>query len=125
MKSIEEAAKEYGLNYGTHLPPHMTLGHVSLNIAFKDGVAFSQKWIPVEEELPEYEQSVLVKRPNRYSGKTDILMAILHKAKEEGTEYGGGYGMGCVYQKTFKDYWSLPAIVLLETITHWRPIELK
>ena len=79
-------------------------------------------WISVEENRPEYGQSVLVCRPNKYSGKTDILIAKYHKAKEEGTEYGSGNGMGGGYCRTFKDYWSLPAIVVLNSITFWMPL---
>lgn len=79
-------------------------------------------WISVEENRPEYGQSVLVCRPNKYSGKTDILIAKYHKAKEEGTEYGSGNGIGGGYCRTFKDYWSLPAIVTLNSITFWMPL---
>ena len=81
------------------------------------------EWISIKDKLPKYNANVLVCRPNEYSGNTDILIAKLRKANEMiGTEYGRGDGMGGGYRKTYKDYWSLPAILLLDTITHWMPL---
>lgn len=77
-------------------------------------------WVKTSDRLPEYNTPVLVCRPNEYTGKIDKLIAILHKAKEGGTEYGNGMGGG--YRRTYSDYWSLPAIVLKDTITHWMPL---
>lgn len=54
MKTIEEAAKECA-------------GHVNTipNIKiFKKGVEFTQRWIPVEEELPENDDRVIAKWNN-------------------------------------------------------------
>ena len=59
MKSIEEAAKEYEL-YSMN----------NLSGAFKAGVSFAQRWIPVEEELPEtneFEESRICLIKNRYA----------------------------------------------------------
>lgn len=80
------------------------------------------EWINCNEQKPEYEKNVIVCRPNKYSGKNDILIAKLHPASEHGTEYGRGNGMGGGYESTYDDYWSLPAIVLYDTITHWMPL---
>jgi len=79
------------------------------------------EWIDINKQKPDYEKDVIVCRPNQYSGKKDILIGRLYPAKQEGTEYGRGNGMG-LYQKTYYDYWALPAIVLFDTITHWMPL---
>jgi hypothetical protein len=83
-------------------------------------------WIPCKERLPEltekgYSERVLVCRPNRFSGQIDVLIAIFHKAKPEGQEYGMGDGLGN-YPKTYNCYWSVPAIQLLKDITYWMPL---
>jgi hypothetical protein len=84
------------------------------------------EWINVKYKKPEilakgYSEEVLVCRPNKYSGKTDILTALYHQAKPEGQEYGRGNSMGG-YQKTYKPYWSVPAILLEDSVTYWMPL---
>ena len=100
MKTIEDAANAYakyitdnGYNTRTEL-------------AFKEGVEFAQRWIPVEEELPEVGEIVLVKTKinkvttcEMYIPK-DYLGNILGEKK-----WAASYN--------FK-----------QAITHWRPIEL-
>ena len=68
--------------------------------------------------MHEYSKKVIVARPNKYSGKIDILMAYHHKAEADGQTYGR-LGQGGI---TYKDHWSLPAIVPHEDITHWMPL---
>ena len=74
---------------------------------FKKGVEFAQRWIPIEEELPEVGEIVLVKTKinkvttcEMYIPK-DYLDNILGEK-----EWAASYN--------FK-----------QAITHWRPIELK
>lgn len=58
MKTIEEAAQEYGEKatgcFQNNLYPHCdeTLSEVAQK-DFEAGVEFAQRWIPVEDELPE------------------------------------------------------------------------
>ena len=75
--------------------------------SFVSGVKFAQRWIPVEEELPEVGEIVLVRTKinkvttcEMYIPK-DYLDNILGEK-----EWSGSYN--------FK-----------QAITHWRPIELK
>lgn len=48
MKTIEEVAIEYSDNL-----PYTHSKTLTGIISFKGGVEFAQRWIPVEEELPE------------------------------------------------------------------------
>jgi len=66
MKTIEEATKdflEYRRGICTGYPPKEW---------FKAGVEFAQRWIPVEEELPEKLVQVIVKLENGWHATTWI-----------------------------------------------------
>ena len=102
MKTIEEAAKDFN---DSHVNGHHPQKWVS--DIFKAGVEFAQRWIPVEEELPEVGRIVLVKTKinkvttcEMYIPK-DCLGNILGEK-----EWAANYN--------FK-----------QAITHWRPIDLK
>ena len=99
MKSIEEAAKEYAKLEYEDLYDEDSL---DVDITIKDftkGVEFSQRWIQVEEELPDNFTSVLV-RDNECSpirSTAIYLDGVFH-----------------------------PDFVLTHNqVTHWRPIEYK
>ena len=66
MKTIEQAAKESSEKAGYN--PKIAsdiIGKTVYECAFKAGVMFSQRWIPVSEELPtEFEKQILVKNEN-------------------------------------------------------------
>ena len=53
MRTIEYAAREYAAKERTTRSEHA---------AFVDGVRWSQRWISVEEELPNFCDKILVKR---------------------------------------------------------------
>ena len=94
MKTIEEAAKEYGRATGDNPDKPINAGYGG----FMAGIEFAQRWIPVEEELPPPEESVLVKD---CFGKHRVSVLM--------------YDM-----KTWK------TISMSDgRVTHWRPIELK
>lgn len=61
MKTIDEAAKEY---------VQSTNGFIAKDISFKVGAEFAQRWIPVEEELPEHD---LIPKHGNIAG-FDILL---------------------------------------------------
>lgn len=72
---------------------------------FKKGVQFSQRWIPVEEELPKIGEKVITKM-----------------TKDKRTSYG--------IATRIREEWEINAHWIDHTfsnmnITHWRPIELK
>lgn len=91
MKTISDKAIE--------LYPLRNIGGVAefQQSAFKKGAEFAQRWIPVEEELPEQGEEVLVK------------------------DFGDCITVGyCSY-----NFWNVDTdSVDYSNITHWRPIEL-
>ena len=67
MKTIEQAAKESSEKAGYN--PKIAsdiIGKTVYECAFKAGVIFSQRWIPVEEELPEKNIDVIAKSNNTF-----------------------------------------------------------
>ena len=102
MKSIEEAAKEYAKLEYEDLYDEDSL---DVDITIKDftkGVEFAQRWIPVEEELPdENEEFILVKER---SGLVEVGL----------------------WQPWNNEFSVNPHSCFREDkITHWRPIEYK
>ena len=64
MKTIEDAARDFlGLNESNPNYTHTIKDEFELSI-FKAGVEFAQRWIPVEEDLPEKQKQVIVKLEN-------------------------------------------------------------
>ena len=97
MKKIEEVAKEFSEKSVWACP-----------ISFKAGVEFAQRWISVEDELPEvknYGFSDLVLTKNSY----DIIM--LERYDSESKQFNG-IRYDCINNNDGQ-------------VTHWRPIELK
>ena len=68
MKTIEEAAKDFN---DSHVNGHHPQKWVS--DIFKAGVEFAQRWIPVEEDLPEKSKQVIVKLENGWHTCTWIM----------------------------------------------------
>ena len=100
MKTIEEAAKDFN---DSHVNGHHPQKWVS--DIFKAGVEFAQRWISVEEELPEIGEKVITKM-----------------TKDKRTSYG--------IATRIREEWEINAHWIDHTfsnmtITHWRPIELK
>ena len=54
MRTVEQKAEEY-------LMCDFDSNDIDLSDAFKEGVTFAQRWIPIEEELPEKLVQVIVK----------------------------------------------------------------
>ena len=59
MKTIEDAARDYAESFEDN---DYT---IETEFAFKAGAEFAQRWISVEEELPDIGEEVLVKRELR------------------------------------------------------------
>ena len=55
MKTIEEASRDYALSRDDN---DYT---IETEMAFESGVEFAQRWITVEEELPEIGEKVITK----------------------------------------------------------------
>ena len=111
MRTIERAASIYAEPIASDLS-HKNMD--DLNIcdledyiaeSFKEGVEFAQRWIPVEEELPEIGEKVITKM-----------------AKDKRTSYG--------IATRIREEWEINAHWIDHTfsnmtITHWRYIDLK
>jgi len=72
MLTIEQAAREHS---GNLTITHETLKNVTkedFERSFRAGVEFAQRWIPVEEELPEKLVQVIVKLANGWHTTTWI-----------------------------------------------------
>ena len=91
MKTIEEAAKDYSKSKSS-----AEVFRCAHETDFKAGVEFAQRWISVEDELPEtiYDEKIFLKYPILVKNIDGALQVL----------------------NTFSD---------ISTYTHWRPIELK
>lgn len=97
METIKEAAEKYVEGSWWKI----VMGKVKrLNHAFTHGVAWAERWIPVEEELPDNQDIVLVK-----TDKGCVSTAYLHGKKS---------GFICYGQEAYNDFGE---------VTHWRPIK--
>ena len=92
MKTIKEAAREFQRDYPTDIEERAAYS------AFKAGVEYAQRWISVEDELPEITEEGC------------NCVEVLYMTKN-------GLGGICL----FKD----GRFETLSKVTHWRPIEWK
>ena len=119
MKTIKEASKEKRetsimLLYGSKLIDCVTVANRE-EASFISGVEFAQRWIPVEEELPENANEIILKNEKWI------------------TEYNpNGTRMGYMDDERkklfYSAYWDENGECYLmseEQPTHWRPIKLK
>lgn len=100
MKTIEEAALEYGAAMGNPQKP--------INATydgFKSGVEFAQRWIPVEEDLPISQGHYFVKCKTSFPKNCDVVVAEFYEDNNTFYSESGDHP--------------------IKDATHWRPIELK
>lgn len=105
MKSIDEASKEFAKKWCLNYKLHEKIFRAGFVLCAKQ---FAQRWIPVEEELPE----------NKSNGFSDI---VLTKDKYENIKLER-------YDFEFKCFNVIRYDALVKgdgQVTHWRPIELK
>ncbi|MDR1348155.1 MAG: DUF551 domain-containing protein [Prevotellaceae bacterium] len=105
MKTIKEAAREYALgNCGIETFDY-------LQNAFIAGVEFAQRWISVEEELPEINRPVLTRNNNYATG--GLRICIVRKAYADNGDFSH---YEFIYYNTGH---------LIEDVQFWRYIELE
>ncbi len=76
MKTIEEEARNYaGITEDKYANITHTCNKCDIAEAFNAGVEFAQRWILVEEELPEEFDTVLVKDSNGCIALSTILVS--------------------------------------------------
>jgi hypothetical protein len=101
MKTVKEAAQEFAEKRLTAKGREET-GDYPPIAWFTAGVEFAQRWISVDEELPPLEKKVLVKlSTGNWSTSKRYISTV------SGMEHWSGSGS------------------FAESITHWRPVELK
>ena len=108
MKTIEEAKIKYCEKIESS-PAMLRVDIIEQNMnAFDAGVEFAQRWIPVEEELPEIGEKVQVK----------LLIEIIgHKTTDIDHDR--------LILKDGKTWMFDVEQMAGIAVTHWRPIELK
>lgn len=90
-------------------------------LSFKKGVEFAQRWIPVEEELPEMSLEItdwIFTDENEPEDKDYLKCSINVLIKTM---------CGCVLIANIDECggWHSDDLYQHEIVTHWRPIELK
>ena len=80
MKTVKESAEEYAERESNDFPTgdaRTTMNLCEIEDWFKDsfkaGAEFAQRWIPVEDELPEVSKQVIVKLPNDWHTCTWLM----------------------------------------------------
>jgi hypothetical protein len=114
MKTIEEAKDDCILDCGclNYRESDYTAGYAGgIDYGFEAGVEFAQRWISVEDELPDFDKS---KYPN---GDFEIFLV---KMATGSINYKIKY---CVANLIAEGRWSCEFD--WNVVTHWRPIELK
>ena len=96
MKTIEDLALEYVNSTSITFPEE------AVKKAFKKGVEFAQRWISIEDELPQYYQPILAD-----NGKYTAVVARVSDGDED------------FYSICGTDFYMNPDPI------KWRPIELK
>jgi len=109
MKKIEEAANQYfdlaSMDIEVMIEDNQQIDYDDVVInAFKAGVEFAQRWIPIYEELP--------KKDDEFDSYSENVLA-----KTDRNEIVFGYFE--LNEKIFSSY-----NIYDGEITHWRPIEL-
>ena len=112
MLTIEQASLEYAEHEANDFPSGDCRADMNLceiedwfKDAFKAGAEFAQRWVSVEEELPEIGEKVITKM-----------------TKDKRTAYG--------IATRIREEWGINAHWIDHTfsnmnITHWRPVNLK
>ena len=106
MKTIEEAAREYQTKIYEDVFEEGSLSEQKLQCIndFKAGVAFAEEWISVKDELPE--------------NSIDIIFKTRGKRI-----YYGFYGLSCNFYAEVVDIFGKN--IMIDKVTHWRPINRK
>lgn len=103
MKTIKDAAKESALKT-------TTVGYASFFNGFESGAEFAQRFISIEDELPELKQIVIAKCEfSTGEISHNIITRIPTKQSTKGWQWSG---------ERMNSYFTLKVI-------SWRPLELK
>ena len=111
MKTIKEAA----VKYSNEILIAKFNNEIKKEIydAFLDGVKFAQRWIPVEEEMPELIDRGYDEHGLKYTKSSESIF-IKTKSNE--------IAMGFICEN---DGWLVDFFINEKEVTHWRPIEFE
>lgn len=120
MKTIEEASIECANMYLQGYRDSYPADENDFIDVFESGVEFAQRWIPIEEELPEYtdfkNHNPINVKFTTILGEERVCTATFEKVRRHLFE-----------NSPYDDAWIIypSGGRRLTTITHWRPINLK
>jgi hypothetical protein len=103
MKTIKQEANSY---YSEFYMESSIPDREAMTEMFIAGVEFAQRWIPVEEELPEYAEELLLELEN---GHHEVGYYLRKKGHKD----------------AFYSYVQPNIDFILYDVIRWRPIELK
>lgn len=112
MKTIEQAANNYA--YSRENNDYT----IETEMAFCAGVEFAQRWIPVEEEFPEDNESLIIEAEDEWDATKTIKILAM-------TDGGTITDNRRVKMQVGEKEWVWFMNYDGETVTHWRPIELN
>lgn len=113
MKKLIEASGDYSFENSDQVKASV------LRKAFNAGAEFVQRWIPVEEELPEHSSHLVI--PSTLKG----LMPPTTQRVFVKTDLGNYYENKRLKMSVGEKDWVWFVSMEGEVITHWRPIEIK
>lgn len=133
MKTIEAAAEEYALEFVRKREiDDMYISQsdlLSTKEDFKAGIEFAQRWIPIEEELPELGVEVLFKN-EKWINEDYNPDGVRIGFRDDGAGYVTAYY--CSYHDEYhtrnseEDNGQFEQAKAEDQIpTHWRPINIK
>ena len=122
MKTIEEA-KDDCINYGClkYRESYCTAVYANgIDYGFEAGVEFAQRWISVEDELPE------ITTINNHNA-VNVKFKTIHGDERVCTATLESVSQYCGENSPMNDVWYVypSGGHVLRNVTHWRPIELK
>lgn len=117
MKTIDDAAKSQSYKY---IHDNIEYSHPNFvaNERFDSfclGVEFAQRWIPIDEELPQTYKSDIY--------NINISDFVLIKT-DNGNLYKARLYNKIIESSIFNDFYSIDNFIF-SNVTHWRPIELE
>ena len=117
MKTIDEAAKN---SFDRLSIAGLDINWIDFKGPFRIGVEFAQRWISVEDELPE------ITTLNNHNA-VNVKFKTIHGDEQVCTATLESVSRHCGENSPMHNVWYVypSGGYILRNVTHWRPIELK